>query len=200
MRRRRCGRSDNRRRCWCGRSDNRCWCRCRCRYRRSDSRRSSGHSDDREHGSDGNHGVLSGADLEQSSGSGRRNLGVYLVRGDFDQWFICRDLIAHLLQPPRDGAFGDALAKLGEYDFGTRAWGGGRNNGGGRCSYGSSNNGFYDNWFWNDGCWRRYRFGLRSRTLIGRSDDGKFSTDENNVILHCSNFEQDAIEHITRFV
>lgn len=48
-------------------------------------------------------------DLGQDAGDGRRNLGVDLVRGDFEQGFVDFDRVSFLLEPPCDSSLGDAL-------------------------------------------------------------------------------------------
>jgi hypothetical protein len=52
-------------------------------------------------------------DLAKHAAHGRWNLGVYLIRGDFDERFIFFDGIARLLEPLCDGTFGDGLTELG---------------------------------------------------------------------------------------
>ena len=62
-----------------------------------------------EFGADCRYFVFGDLDLEQGSRDGRWDLGVDLVRGDLEQGLIGGDGVAHLLEPPGDGAFGNAL-------------------------------------------------------------------------------------------
>ena len=67
-----------------------------------------------DHGELGTHGhrlVLGDDDLGQYARGGRGDLGVDLVGGDLEQWLVGVDLVALLLEPAGDGAFGDALAE-----------------------------------------------------------------------------------------
>ena len=61
--------------------------------------------------------VLLDLDLQQRAGDGRGDLGVDLVGGDLEQRLVDGDLVADLLQPAGDGAFGDGLAECGEGDW-----------------------------------------------------------------------------------
>ncbi len=80
-------------------------------------------SDDREGGSY-LHGVaLLNEDLLQRAGRGGGDLRVDLVRRDLDQKVVGFDLIALLLQPLRDRALDDRLAKLRHLDLGSHATG-----------------------------------------------------------------------------
>jgi hypothetical protein len=45
------------------------------------------------------------------AGNRRGDLRVYLVGGNFDQWFVDSNAVSDLLQPACDGAFGDGFAK-----------------------------------------------------------------------------------------
>ena len=60
--------------------------------------------------------VFDGCDLEEDTSGRRWDFGVDLVRADLKQWFIHRDGVTNVFQPPGDGAFGDALAKLRHRD------------------------------------------------------------------------------------
>ena len=55
--------------------------------------------------------VLTDDDLLQHAGGGRGDLGVDLVRRDLEQRLVGVDLVALLLEPAGDGAFGDALTE-----------------------------------------------------------------------------------------
>ena len=58
-----------------------------------------------------------GGDLGQRSGGWSGHLGVDLVGRDLDQRLVGLDAVADLLQPPKDGAFGDRLPHLGHGDL-----------------------------------------------------------------------------------
>ena len=60
--------------------------------------------------------VLVGLDLEQRARDGGGDLGVDLVGGHLEQRLVDGDLVARLLEPAGDGAFGDGLAECGEGD------------------------------------------------------------------------------------
>ena len=62
--------------------------------------------------------VLLNQDLLQRAGHRGRDLGVDLVGGDLEERLIDLDRVADLLEPPGDGALGDALAELGHRDGG----------------------------------------------------------------------------------
>src|SRR5579862_3966967 len=61
------------------------------------------------------------ADLGESSVNVRRDLGVDLVGGDFEERLIDLNGIADLLEPSGDGALEDGFAHLGHDDFGDSA-------------------------------------------------------------------------------
>ena len=52
-------------------------------------------------------------DFAEGAGDGRRDFGVDLVGGDFEERFVTRDGVAGLLEPLGEGAFGDGFAHLG---------------------------------------------------------------------------------------
>jgi hypothetical protein len=68
-------------------------------------------ADDREVAADGDDRVLLDEDLREDTGSRRGDLGVDLVGGDLEEWFVDLDGVALGLQPPGDGALGDGLAQ-----------------------------------------------------------------------------------------
>src|SRR5699024_6095329 len=76
--------------------------------------------------------VLVDEDLGENARDGGRDLGVHLVGGDFEEWFVHLDGVSHVLQLLGDGSFGDALTEVGHAHRGGRpggfpAWGrGGR--------------------------------------------------------------------------
>ncbi|BCN54577.1 hypothetical protein RE9425_29670 [Prescottella equi] len=55
--------------------------------------------------------VLLRDDLRQDAGSGRRDLGVDLVGGDFEQRLVYFDRVPFLLEPPRDSSLGDGFTQ-----------------------------------------------------------------------------------------
>ena len=75
-------------------------------------------TDHRQHGADLDGVVLVDLDLHQRAGHGGGDLGVDLVGGDLQERLVDRHLVADLLEPAGDGAFGDGLAERGEGDFG----------------------------------------------------------------------------------
>ncbi|EME61428.1 ABC transporter ATPase [Amycolatopsis decaplanina DSM 44594] len=84
-------------------------------------RSGTGGTDHREHAADLDGFVLTGADLQHGAGDRGRDLGVDLVRGDLEQRLVDLDALADLLEPPGDGALGDALAQLGQLHLGALA-------------------------------------------------------------------------------
>ena len=56
--------------------------------------------------------VFLGQDFHEGSGNWGRDLGVNLVGGDLEEWFVYLDLVAWLLEPLGDGAFGDGLTEF----------------------------------------------------------------------------------------
>src|SRR6185312_2226322 len=72
--------------------------------------------DNRELGPDLDRFVFGHGDLAQRAGRRRRNLGVDLVGGDLEQWLVGVDLVAFLLQPTSNRAFGNALSEAGHRD------------------------------------------------------------------------------------
>ena len=90
-----------------------CWCRlwCRCCYGCS----ASG-TDDGNDGADGNRVSFICSNLGQRSRNWRRDFGVDLVGGDFEQRLVCRDGVTDLLEPPCDRSFGHGLAELRKGD------------------------------------------------------------------------------------
>ena len=60
--------------------------------------------------------VLLRQDLQQHTRSRGRDLGVDLVGRDLEQGLVDGDRVALLLEPPGDGAFGDALAECRHLD------------------------------------------------------------------------------------
>src|SRR6185312_10470438 len=58
--------------------------------------------------------VLGHQDFFQDAGEGRRDLGVHLVGGNFQQGLVHFDAVPNLLEPPCDGAFGDAFTQGGQ--------------------------------------------------------------------------------------
>jgi hypothetical protein len=78
----------------------------------------SDHGDDRV---DGDGLSLLHPDLGESPGDGRRNLGVHLVRRDFEDRLVPLHGVSDLLHPVRDGPLGDRLAHLGHDDLGSHA-------------------------------------------------------------------------------
>ena len=83
--------------------------------RRSDGRAGLA-ADAREHGADVDSLALRDEDLADDPGGGRRDLGVDLVGGDLEQGLVGLDVLAHLLEPPRDRALRDGDAHLGHHD------------------------------------------------------------------------------------
>src|SRR5262249_58790701 len=69
--------------------------------------------DDRELGADGDRLVLRDRDPAQNARSRGGDFGVHLVGGYLEQRLVRLDALALLLEPARDGALGDAFAKLG---------------------------------------------------------------------------------------
>ncbi len=69
--------------------------------------------DDGDHGIDADGGAFGDPDFAEDAGCGRRNFGVYLVGGDFEEGLVFLDAVAGLLEPFGDGALNDRLAHLG---------------------------------------------------------------------------------------
>ena len=61
-------------------------------------------------------GAFGDLDFSEDSGHGRRNFGIDLVGGDFEERLVFLDVVADFLEPFGDGAFEDGLAHLGHDD------------------------------------------------------------------------------------
>jgi hypothetical protein len=73
-----------------------------------------------EHASHLNRFIGFGGDVYKRSGHGRRDLGIDLVGRDLDQGLVRLHPVAYLLQPAKDGAFGNRLPHLGHGDLNAR--------------------------------------------------------------------------------
>jgi hypothetical protein len=86
-----------------GRGRSRSLSNCWCRSRWSSSRSIADYSKNR---ANRNGFVFLDQNLLDHAGNWRRNLGVYLVGGDLNQWLVNGNGVADLLEPSGDGSFG----------------------------------------------------------------------------------------------
>ena len=140
-------------------------------------------ADPGQRGADLHRLVLADQDLHERPGERRRDLGVHLVGGDLEQRLVERDAVADLLEPPGDGAFGDALTeRRHRHVLGRAPGGGGRSGGrclrggrGGLCSGGGRRLGLGR----GRGLGRRRRGGALAR----RADGGQRGADLHRLVL-----------------
>jgi hypothetical protein len=87
------------------------------RGHRGRGRFGAGFPDHRDHAVDGDGLAFLDADLGHHAGGRRRDLRVDLVGGDLEQRLVAIDLVADLLDPADDRAFGNRLAHLGHHNI-----------------------------------------------------------------------------------